>query len=71
MNRALHHVIMTRDPQGWKTLRSKIDEHYLTHLTDSLTTDPVTQRAFNEVIIGTMIQCAAEIFGKFHPISLV
>ena len=64
MNRALHHVIMTRDALAWPTLRSKIDESDISQFTDSLTIETSIQRQFNERLTNTLSEHAAQTFGK-------
>ena len=64
MNRALHHVIVTRDVQAWPILRSKIDESHLSQFIDSLTIETSIQRQFNERLTSTLSEHAAQSFGK-------
>ena len=64
MNRALHHVIVTRDPKAWVTLRRNIDESDLAQFTDSLTIETSLQRQFNEGLYSMLTTNAADIFGK-------
>ena len=64
MNRALHHVIMTRDAQAWYALRCKIDEAHLSQFTDSLTMESSIQRQFNEKLTSTLSEHAAQTFGE-------
>ena len=62
MNRALHHVIVTRDPKAWITLRRSIDEFDLAQFTDSLTIETSLQRPFNVQVHKTLGADAADIF---------
>ena len=66
MNRALHHLITTRDVQAWPTLRSKIDESHLSQFIDSLTIETSIQRQFNERLTSTLSEHAAQTFGKLY-----